>query len=111
MSDQHDYFVTVAQQHAALFTADFLSYLPSNVHVYEAFEAEAKKIANRGFKRYSARTIVEVLRHHSAVAEVEGAWKLNDWRTPYLARLFAILNPESANLFEFRVVKSGRANV
>lgn len=100
--------VAAAHQNAGQFTADFLNYLPANVHVYQAFEAEAKKIVNRGFKRYSARTIVEVLRHHSAVAEVDGAWKLNDWRTPYLARLFAILNPASASLFEFRVAKAAR---
>lgn len=98
-----------AYDHGGQFTLEFLEYLPANLHVYSAFEAEAKKIISRGFKRYSARTIIEVLRHHSALAEASGSFKLNDWHTPYLARLFAILNPASANLFEFRVAKAARS--
>lgn len=101
--------VFMAQLHADLFTRDFLAYLPENLHVFEAFEREALKVAARGFKHYSARTIVEVLRHHSALAETgDGPWKLNDWRTPYLARLFALMQPGHADLFEFRQAKAAR---
>jgi len=102
----------VAQQHADQFTPRFLAYLPENLHVYEAFEREAMRIVRRGFQHYSARTIIEVLRHNSALAEHGGPWKLNDWHTPYLARLFALLNPAFAGLFEFRITKAvgrGRA--
>jgi len=97
----------MAQQHADQFTPRFLAYLPENLHVYDAFEREAMRIVRRGFQHYSARTIIEVLRHNSALAEHGGGqWKLNDWHTPYLARLFALLNPASAELFEFRVTKA-----
>ena len=101
-----------AQQHADQFTPAFLAYLPENLHVYDAFEREAMRVAHRGFEHYSARTIIEVLRHNSALAERSGPWKLNDWHTPYLARLFALLNPAFAGLFEFRITKAvgrGRA--
>lgn len=96
----------MAQAHAFQFTPDFLDYLPVNLHVYEAFEREALAVARRGHKRYSARTIIEVLRHHSALREEGGAWKLNDHYTPYLARLFALMNPGYASMFEFRVAKA-----
>lgn len=100
--------MVVAQLNAERFTADFMAYLPDNLHVYAAFEREALRVAVRGFKHYSARTIIEVLRHHSALAEEGGAWKLNDWRTPYLARLFALMHPQYAGLFEFREAKAAR---
>lgn len=102
----------VAQQHADQFTPVFMAYLPENLHVYDAFEREAMRVVRRGFKHYSARTIIEVLRHNSALAESGGPWKLNDHATPYLARLFALINPAFAGLFEFRITKAvgrGRA--
>jgi hypothetical protein len=99
--------VRTAQLHAERFTADFLAFLPDNLHVYEAFEREALTIARRGWKHYSARTILHVLRHHSAVAEVNGeGWKLNNNISPYLARLFVLMNPLHAGLFEFREAKA-----
>lgn len=96
----------MAQQHTDQFTPRFLAYLPDNLHVYEAFERETIRVVRRGYEHYSARTIIEVLRHNSALAERSGPWKLNDWHTPYLARLFALLNPAHAELFEFRVAKA-----
>lgn len=100
--------ISVAFSNADKFTDDFLAYLPDNLHVYAAFEREANKVVARGFQHYSARTIIEVLRHHSALAEVGGAYKLNDHYTPYLARLYCLLNPKEAHLFEFRVAKAVR---
>lgn len=97
----------VARLNAEKFTADFLAYLPDNLHVYEAFEREALNVARRGFKHYSARTIIHVLRHHSALAEEGGdGWKLNNNVSPYLARLFALLNPTYKDLFEYREAKA-----
>lgn len=100
----------VARSNEDQFTKRFLAYLPDNLHVYRAFAREALLIAGRGFEHYSARTIIEVLRHHSALTEVGGAWKLNDHNTPYLARLFALMHPEHGALFEFREVKAVAAN-
>ena len=97
--------VFIAQMNAEKFRPDFLAYLIENRHVYEAFEREALRIASRR-DRYSARTIVEVLRHNSALTEASGGFKLNDSWTPYLARLFALLNPDHKDLFEFREAKA-----
>lgn len=97
-----------AIDNATRFTVEFLAYLPENVLVYEAFEREALKVVAKGYAHYSARTIIEVLRHHNALAEHAGPWKLNDWHTPYLARLFALMHPAHRELFEFRMVKAAR---
>jgi len=85
--------VFIAQMNSERFTPEFLAYLPDNLHVYDAFEREALRIVNRGRTHYSARTIIEVLRHNSALAEHGGPFKLSDWHTPYLARLFVLVNP------------------
>ena len=97
--------MAVALLHREQFTTEFMEYLPDNRHVYDAFELEANIVLGLGFKHYSARTIVEVLRHHSAIEE-RGTWKINDHHTPYLARLFALRNPRHANLFEYRITKA-----
>lgn len=88
--------------YADQFPSDFLEYFHGNQHVYRAFKAEALRVVRKGFQHYSARTIIEVLRHNSALNEAGGAWKLNNDRTPFLARLFALDMPEHRDLFEFR---------
>lgn len=100
--------VVLAHRNAEMFTPEFLAYLPPNRHVWVAFEREALRVVARCFQHYSARTIIEVLRHNSALAEASGPWKLNDWHTPYLARLFALAHPDHAALFEFRETKAVR---
>lgn len=97
----------LANEHAGLFTKEFMDYLPQNLHVYQAFEHEALKVA-RKFEHYSARTIIEFLRHYSALEEVGGAWKLNNDNTPYLARLFVLAYPQHVDLFEFREAKAAK---
>lgn len=99
------YIVQIANNHADQFCEEFLDWLPQNLHVYYAFEEEAIRIHKRGFKHYSARTIVHVLRHHSAVSESGSQWKINDHHSPYLARLFDIFNPWYEGLFEYRTIK------
>ncbi len=103
--------VAVAQMHADQFTPEFLAYLAENLHVYEAFEREALAIWRHGYTHYSARTIVEVLRHHSAIRQTDGPWKINDHQTPGYARLFALLNPAYAGLFEFRKTPATRRDM
>ena len=97
-----------ARENKHLFTTEFMEFLPSNLHGYEAFEREARKIIARGFKHYSARTIIHVLRHHSALEQIGGDWKLNNNISPYLARLWVLMNPQHAGLFEFRETKAVR---
>jgi hypothetical protein len=84
------------------FPNDFLEWIPNNLHVFDAFVTEAIKVRNKGFKHYSARTIIHVLRHHSAIAETGSEWKINNNHSPYLARLFDLVYPDKAGLFEYR---------
>lgn len=85
------------------FRRDFYSWISANFHIFEYFEKAAIQVWERGFKHYSARTIVEVMRHRSNVREIsDQPWKLNDHRTPDMARLYMLLHPEHRGLFELR---------
>lgn len=93
----------VLADNSELFTKKFAAWLPDNFHVYDAFVDETFKIIACGFEHYSARTILHYLRHHSAVTENSSAgWKLNNDYSPYMARLFDLMNPHLAGLFEYR---------
>ncbi len=94
-----------AQANADQLSAEFLKWLPANIHVWDAFVAETFKIIERGYDHYSARTIVHVLRHHSAIEEKDGEYKINNNYSPYLGRLFDLIYPQNAGLFEYRTVR------
>lgn len=99
-----DPLAALLREHADTFRPDFAAWLALNRHVWDAFVREADAVWARGRRRYSARTIGEVLRHHAAVSEVAGEWKLNNCNFPDLARLYALTRPERAGFFEFRVM-------
>ena len=88
------------------FSNEFVEWISNNEHIWEGFANEALSIIDVGFKHYSARTIVHVLRHHSALSERGSGWKINDHCSPYLARLFALKYPEHASFFEKRKTKT-----
>ena len=81
---------------------DFDAWLDENMHIYYAFEEEALNVIDAGYQHYSAKTIIEFLRHHTAIKEGAGEWKINNDATSHLARLFAKKHPTYAGLFEFR---------
>ena len=85
-------------------TFDFDEWIADNHHIYKAFEREALAVAQKR-DRYSAKTIVEFLRHHTMITERSGEWKINNYATSGLARLFAKNHPTYAHLFEFRGMK------
>lgn len=84
---------------------EFCDWLCLNFHVWEEFVSEADKVMHAGHKHYSTKTILEVLRHHSAISEVGSGWKLNNNATPYLGRLFALVYPQHSDFFRFRETK------
>lgn len=89
--------------HQRMFKPDFYDWMKENPAIFEYFEQSALKVREAGFKHYSARTIVEVMRHRTNIREIgDGTWKLNDHRTPDMARLFSLMHPECNGLFEFR---------
>jgi hypothetical protein len=106
----------LALRNAVHFSPGFPLWLRENAHIWVAFEREATRAwaargglaaATRGkMPHYSARTIVEVLRHHSMLREAGGGWKINDHCVPELARLYHLLYPSRAGFFETRARRS-----
>lgn len=92
----------LARDHSATFRDGFLAWLADNLHVWAAFKRHADRVWNRGRRRYSARTIGEVLRHESTLREVGSEWKLNNVVFPDLARLYMLARPDRAGFFETR---------
>ncbi len=95
--------VNIANANADKLSAEFLAWLPDNLHIWGAFVDQTMKIIRRGYSHYSAYTIVEFLRHHSAVEERSGEWKINNNVRPYLPRLFDMVYPQHAGLWEYRL--------
>lgn len=99
-----DPLLALARDNIAIFRKGFLSWLASNLHVWLAFDREATRVWNRGRRHYSARTIIEHLRHETALADTGAEFKLNNNTAPDLARLYRLRYPERADLFELRVM-------
>ncbi len=89
------------------FRAGFYTWLSDNWTLYHRFEQQGIAVAMRGRKHYSAYTIVEYLRHETMLRDQDEEFKLNQAWSSSMARLFAHLNPQHADLFEFRVRKGG----
>lgn len=97
--------LAVAKRRSSVFRPGFVEWLEENEHVYREFERRALQVA--GFRdHYGARTIIEVMRHETAIRQLGDEYKLNDHMTPDLARLFSMCNPNHASLFEFRTRKA-----
>jgi hypothetical protein len=84
---------------------DFDEWLSENTHVWIAFERQALLVHQRGYRHYSARTIIEFLRHHTATKQVSEEWKINDHAVPHLARKFMEVHPNLNGFFEVRGLK------
>lgn len=91
-----------------LFTPGFDVWLTQNWHVWREFVRQADAIYRRGFKHYSARTILHWMRHHTAISESGSDWKLNNNISPDLARLYVVMRPDREHFFEFRVMPTSK---
>ena len=83
------------------FQPGFRSWLTDNWHVWTRFCQEAEMVWSTGREHYSARTIIEVMRHES-VTRQNGGWKLNNTWVPDLGRLYGRVHPTRASFFECR---------
>lgn len=80
----------------------FFAWLPKNSHIYQEFESRALRMARRRL-RYSARTIVEVIRWETDLEDSEVGFKINDHYTPGMARLWMATHGEKyPKFFEIR---------
>jgi hypothetical protein len=100
--------VELMEANIETFSNEFLVWLPNNLHIWDAFVEQAMAVRSRGFKRYSTKTIIHVLRHHSALHEEGGEWKINNNISPYLARLFDLKYPAMAGMWELRATHRAR---
>lgn len=101
----------VAIDHVRFYPDDYRSgfdqWLADNWEIFDHFCREADRMWVRHARRhYSARTIVEHLRHWSATREKGGEYKINDWWTPHMARLYIAMNPGREGFFELREKKA-----
>lgn len=97
--------LSVVLRNRSMFRSDFIDWLRDNRHVFAEVERRALQVAARR-DHYSMRTIFEVIRHDTAIGELRGEWKINNNAAPDCARLFALLHPKHAGLFEFREHKA-----
>ena len=83
--------------HWSEYPEGFFHWLNENQHIWKDFEEKALQMA-RMRQRYSARTIVEVMRWHSDLREKRPLFKLSNNMTPGMARLW--MAKPSAHLSE-----------
>jgi hypothetical protein len=102
--------VVVVKSNRDTFGPEFAAWIEANFVIWRAFEREALRIASRR-SHYSAKTILEVIRHHTTLAERAGEFKINNNVCPDLARLFAFLHPSHAELFEYRFRRNTAAAI
>lgn len=81
---------------------EFFSWLKENLHVWDAFARECDLLRARGRTHYSARTVIEVLRHNSAVREAAGEYKISNDNVPDLARLYLQCRPDAQGFFSVK---------
>lgn len=91
-----------------LFSSGFSAWIASDFDIWEAFQAEANAVWRRGRRHYSARTIIEVIRHQTALCEDSGEWKINNNIAPDLARLYQLAYPSRATLFKTRIMRGSK---
>lgn len=103
-----DHLLDIVRQDRENFLPTFAAWLAENRHVWVAFEREADKVWARGRRHYSARTILEHLRHETALADSGVEFKLNNNVAPDLARLYRLRYPSRADLFELRRMPGSR---
>ena len=92
------------RRHPEQFTPAFHKWMTIfNLHVFDCFENLAGKTWEAGFRRYSARTILGYMRHETMVRQHGvSQWKVDNNLTADFARLYLLLHPEHAELFETR---------
>lgn len=104
-SQKYFSILNILRKYADEFRPDFYQWIIFNYNVYLEFESRALRVA-KVRSHYSARTIMEVIRHETIIGELTGIFKINNNFTPDCARLFALQYPGYSKLFEYRVHKA-----
>ena len=72
----------------------------NNLLIFDKFISEAHKVCTR--EHYSARTIVEYIRHNTQLQSDDKLFKINNNLTPKMARISMVVFPRLNGLFETR---------
>lgn len=95
--------------HEGLFQPKFPKWLAQNWGLWVAFLAEADAVWTSGRRHYSARTIIEFLRHQTSLRQAQGdagpsgaPLKINNSYVPDIGRLYGLLHPSRETFFECR---------
>ena len=95
--------IFLAKANERLFRKGFVSWLDLNYPIFEEFVRQARAIRETGRTRYSARIIIEYIRHETALREAAGSkFKVNNNAVPDIARLYLLLHPGHVGLFAMR---------
>ena len=80
----------------------FREWLPRNMHIYREFVKYAKKLKEvKGREYYSARTIWELIRWETIIADrPEGHYKMSDLNMPFVSWLVMKAEPELEGMFK-----------
>lgn len=105
-----DPLTDIIRTNAGQFTTGFLEWLADNRKIWERFENEANKLWNRKIKHWSARTIIEFLRHETALFDTDRTFKINNNIAPDLARLYRLRYPDRAEFFDTRCQAGSQRN-
>ena len=94
--------IAFAKDNEKDFPIGFFFWLQDNQHIWKAFEQRALEMAQVR-SHYSARTIIEVLRWNSDLADKDVTFKINDHSIPGLSRLWMKKHGEDyPKFFELR---------
>lgn len=108
-----DRAIQVLTFHDGFFRKDFAPWLKANWHIWERFCLESERVWDTGRRRYSARTLIEYIRHDTTLRESPSdpsrgtsGYKINNSFVPDLGRLYCLLNIGRDNFFECRDMAS-----
>lgn len=100
------------EQHDGLFQPKFAGWLAQNWGLWVAFVMQAEAVWQAGKRHYSARTIIEFLRHQTSLRQAtveEGPsgnpLKINNSYVPDIGRLYGLVYPARETFFECRQLK------
>lgn len=100
------------ERHDGLFQPKFSKWLAQNWGLWVAFVNQAEAVWLAGKRHYSARTIIEFLRHQTSLRQttVEAGpsgnpLKINNSYVPDIGRLYGLMYPSRETFFECRQLK------
>lgn len=91
------------RSNADQFRVGFLDYIDQNWHLWEGFETRAFQMSKTGRTHYSAKTIIQVLRFHTDLAETDSEFKVNDKWAADFGRLFMLRHTKHRGFFKTKV--------